>query len=644
MAAFRLLNNFPVYLDDAGQPVRLSFPASSETPVDRWFGTEILSHKDGAIRMDRLSAGAAPLLFNHDWNDPIGMVSAARIVDGRLMVDANLFETARANEVAAMVEGGLRNVSIGYEIIEMTEDAKRGTFTATSWLPLEVSVVTVPADVSVGIGRAAEDQAKPVRVLRAAEVPQAVSTPAAAAASPKESTVDQENQAAAGVNADQGAQQRAAAQPAQAQQGTNAVEMEQSRRRGIENLCRANNIDESIRNIWITGGTSIERVSEELLRIVGERNKSTPKVDSVAKLGLGDGETRRYSLMAAIRAVADKNWQNAGFELECSQEIAKRLNIVTDPNKFFVPFEVQGRNVRAAKGSLMTPEMQRSMRRDLTVASSSGGGYLVGTDNMSFIDVLRNRSVAYRMGATRMAGLVGNITVPRQTAAATAYWLSSESTSITESQQTFGQMALSPKTVGAYTEISRALMLQSSPDAESIVTGDLAAVAGLAIDVGVIRGSGNSGEPQGIVGTSGIGSVSGSGFYDAAFARALEFQTDIATANVYPVSGGYVTTPTVAATMMQKVKFASTASPIWEGNLWDGSMCGFAAMSSNQMSSATMLFGDWSQVVVGEWGVLQVEVNPYANFQAGIIGVRAMVSIDVGLRYAAAFSYASSIA
>jgi hypothetical protein len=56
-----------------------------------------------------------------------------------------------------------------------------------------------------------------------------------------------------------------------------------------------------------------------------------------------------------------------------------------------------------------------------------------------------------------------------------------------------------------------------------------------------------------------------------------------------------------------------------------------------------MLYGDWDQVVIAEWGVLQVEVNPYANFQAGIIGVRAMVSVDVGLRYAAAFSLATSI-
>ena len=628
---------------EGDEPMRVSMPVSSETPVDRYFGREVLRHDAKSIRMDRLNEGAAPLLFNHNWDDPIGMVDRAHLKEGRLWVDAHLFDTARAREVASMVKGGMRNVSIGYELHEVIEDGKTNTFTATDWGVLEVSFATVPADPSVGVGRGAPDDAKPVRV-RAAEQ---VSTPAAPAAQPKESNVDQVNDNAAGTTVDPQSQSQNRSLPAQPRQEHQApvlrgAEMETARRKGIENLCRAGGIDDNIRDHWVGTGLSIEQLSEDYLRILEQRGTKNPQ--SVARVGLSEQETQRYSLMNAIRAVADKNWTNAGFELECSREIAKKLNIVTDPNKFYVPFEVQGRQVPVASGSFMTADSRRSMRRDLTVASAAGGGYLVGTENMSFIEQLRNRSIAYRMGARRLAGLMGNVTVPRQTASATAYWLSSESTQITESQQTLGQMALTPKTVGAYTEISRQLMLQSSPDAEGIVTADLSAVGGLAIDVGALRGSGTSGEPTGIVNTAGIGSVSGSGFIAAAFARVLEFQTDVATANVVPMAGGYVTTPSVAASMMQAVKFSGTASPVWEGNVWDGSMVGFQAMSSNQMSSATMLFGDWAQVVIAEWGVLQVEVNPYANFQAGIIGVRAMVSVDVGLRYAAAFSYASSIA
>jgi hypothetical protein len=82
---------------------------------------------------------------------------------------------------------------------------------------------------------------------------------------------------------------------------------------------------------------------------------------------------------------------------------------------------------------------------------------------------------------------------------------------------------------------------------------------------------------------------------------------------------------------------------LWEGNVWDGTMCGFPAMTSLQVPSANALFGDWSELIIGEWGVLEVEVNPYANFAAGIIGVRAMHTVDVALRRPFAFSLATSI-
>lgn len=668
--------------DSGDLTVDMAF-ASAE-PYERWWGIEILDVK--GARLGRLNDGA-PLLFNHDWNDLRGVHVPGSVradEDGVLRGQVRITSATQAGrDTIALVETKvLTKASIGYQIITVIEKStgKNGekierridgptferlleshgatrdaagfrraldgvagsvdrasdslpTYIVTDFEPLENSLVTVPADASVGVGRSAQQS-------------QTITQPAAPAANQRKATMADDNQATAGASADTTTQQRAAqsGNPAlpNGTTGNQALEMESARKRGIENLCKANKIDDNIRAHWIGTGLSIEAITEDLLQIIEQRGKNNPQSD--AKLGLSDGEIKRFSLMNAIRACADKNWSNAGFELECSREISKRLQVVIDPNKFYVPFEVQSRQLRSANGSFLTADAQRQIggyaRRDLTAATANAGGYLVGTENMSFIEVLRNRSIAYRMGARRMAGLVGNVTIPRQSAAATAVWLANEASTATESQQTLGQLNLSPKTVGAYTEISRQLMLQSSPDAESMVTADLGSVCSLAVDVGAIRGSGSSGEPTGIVNTAGIGSVSGSSL---GYAGVLEFQTDVATANVMPAAGGYVTTPTVAALMMQRVKFSSTASPLWEGNLWDGSMAGFVAMSTNQMAAATMLFGDWSQLVVAEWGVLQIEVNPYANFQAGIIGVRAMVSVDVGLRYAGAFSLASSI-
>jgi HK97 family phage major capsid protein len=123
----------------------------------------------------------------------------------------------------------------------------------------------------------------------------------------------------------------------------------------------------------------------------------------------------------------------------------------------------------------------------------------------------------------------------------------------------------------------------------------------------------------------------------------VEFQTDVAGANALAPNCGYLTTPAVAALLKQRVKFTSTASPIWEGGVLDGNVDGFRAMSSLQVPTANILFGDFSQVVIGEWGMLEIAMNPYANFAAAITGIRAIQTVDVGVRQAGAFSLATAV-
>jgi HK97 family phage major capsid protein len=258
----------------------------------------------------------------------------------------------------------------------------------------------------------------------------------------------------------------------------------------------------------------------------------------------------------------------------------------------------------------------------------------------SFIELLRARSVVAGLGATMLPGLVGNVAVPKQTGAATAYWLTNEATAITESQQTVGQMALTPKTVGAYTELSRLLMLQSTPAADQMVLNDFNKQITLAIDLAALEGSGASGQPTGIANTAGIGSVTGTSLD---YADILEFQSDVATGNALTTGSAYVTTPAVAALLMARQRFSSTDTPLWVGGMLDGQMSGFRATTTTQVTAASMVFGDFEQVVIGEWGMFELALNPYASFAAGITGIRAMQSVDVGIRQAAAFSRATSI-
>lgn len=618
-----------IRMQRAEKATTITFPASSEEPVERYWGEEVLSHEKGAVRMDRATRGAMPLLFNHDVDDPIGMITGARLEKNRLMVDAQLFSTARAQEVLTMIDGGLRNVSLAYRINKIEEDKNEERFTVTDWEPYEVSIVTVPADPTVGIGRGAEMEYE-VRMVRTSHQAQ---TPSANqltdAATRRAAMPDGKDKEAAGV----AVEDKPNAAVIEAARGEVVKRMEQDRIQAIRNMCQINQIDDKYQEHWIRSGMSMKDVSEDMLAIMEERGKHNPK--SSAKLGLSEREVKQFSLVRAINATLD-GWNNAPFELECSREIAKRLNKPSDPHKFFVPFEVQERPNQTPIEALA----RMMMARDLNVASAGAGGYLVQTSNVGFIEILRNTAVMFRMGARRLSGLRDNITIPKQTVAATTTWLANETATISESTPTFVQIAMSPKTVGGYCEISRQLLLQSNPAAEGLVSADLAQVVALDIDAKGLNGSGASGQPTGILNTSGVGSVTGTSLD---YADIIEFQTDVYGGNALTANCGYVTTGAVAGLLKARVKFSSTASPLWEGRLDEAMMDGYRAMSSNQMPSATMLFGDFGQVVVAEWGVLEVEVNPYADFKAGIIGVRAIASIDIAVRYPTAFSAASSI-
>lgn len=583
---------------------------STDAVVEVADGPEVLVHSADAVDLRR---APLPIIATHAGGQVnVGVVEDIQITGGQMRGMARFGVRQEAAEYKRDVLNRIiRSVSVGYARIK-AKVRSDGVLVTTRWMPTHAALVAEPADVGAGFYRAAA--ALPSFEIEAEESALQVSQPAAREAAPQGVATMADQQTAAGSAADStgGSADFANIDP---------VKEAQMRRQAIEKMARANGIsDQRTVEHWIRSGKDWDAISDDLLKIKAENSRSASTF-----LDMPEKDVRQYSLWRAMNAVLSGDWKHAGLELEASQEIAKRTSRMSNSKGFFVPLDVQHRE---------------QARRDLTVASASGGGYLVGTENMSFIDVLRNRSVAMRMGATRMPGLVGNVTIPKQTAGATAYWLANEGTAITEGALTFGQVALSPKTVGAYVEVSRLLMLQSSPAAESIVTADLAQQVALAADLAVLHGSGSAGQPTGITATGSIGSVTGTSL---AYAGILEFQSDVATANVQPNAGGYVTTPAVAALLMARQRFSSTDTPLWSGNLWDGQMAGFRAMSSNQVNSASMIFGDWSQVVVGEWGVLEVSLNEQANFPMGVVGFRAFYTMDVAVRYAGAFSVATSI-
>ncbi len=594
-------------IDEAARTAMLAF--ASETPYERWWGVEVLDCAPTAIRLGRLQSGG-PLLCDHNTTDQIGVIENVQIGADRVCRALVRFgKSERASEIFQDVIDGIRqNVSVGYQIHKavlvesadpnaVQEDAA-DVYRVTDWEPFEVSIVSVPADASVGIGRSAgaDSPIAPASIPTLKETTMSTATETTAPVTPAAPAI---------TSADVRAQ--VAAERAQVREII-AIGEQFARFNGVELAKQA-----------IEKGETVEQLRAQIMNAV-----TAAQTTQATNLDLSAKEQKRFSVFKAIRAISDKTWKGAEFELECHSEILKRTGLSEAVHGgFYMPADIQ--------------------RRDLTVGTPTAGGNLVATnlDAANFIDLLRARSRVAALGATMLPGLVGNLSIPKLTGAATAYWLTNEATAITESQQTIGQLALTPKTVGAYTELSRQLMLQSTPAAEALVMGDLAKVLALAIDLAAFEGSGSSGQPTGISQTANIGSVTGT---NLALADIIEFQTDLAGSNALADGCAYVTTPAVAGLLKGRARIASTDSKtIWEGSILDGTVDGFRATSTTQLTAASMIFGDFSQVVIGEWGMLEIALNPYAAFATAITGIRAIQSVDVGIRQAAAFSRATSI-
>jgi len=556
------------------------FPFSSEFPVARYFGNEILSHEGDAADLSRLNDGA-PLLFNHNPDRVIGVVERAYI-DGkrrRGYARVRFSRNAFAQEILSDVKDGvLRNVSFGYSIDKM-EERGSGDYVATAWAPYEVSIVSVPADKTVGIGRALEPTSE---AASAAPTPDPI--PAM-----ENSTTD-----LAVVRAE-------------------AAEAERSRIAGITALCDKHSMADLGRQL-IESGRSIDEARAAVLDKLDI--KQEPVTMSAAEIGLTEKESRSFSFLRAINYLSNPTDRSAreaaAFEIEASEAAAAKLG-------------------RQSRGITIPQDV---LRRDLNVGTASAGGNLVATqlDAGSFIDLLRNASALDQAGATVLTGLTGNVAIPRQSGAATAYWVA-ESGSPTESQQTVDQVSLVPRTVAAYTDFSRRLMIQSSIDVENMVRSDLATVIALKIDYAGLYGTGASSEPLGLKNTTGIGTEDFAA--DApTFAEVVALESDVATANALLGSPVYLMNAAMRGSLKTTKKDAGSGIFIME----NGEVNGYRGVLSNQVATGDLWFGNFADLIIGYFSGLDLMVDPYTHSTSGTVRVVAMQDCDIAIRHPESFS------
>lgn len=573
------------YLDEENRMVRVG--VSSEEPVERSFGMEVLGHSAGDINMEFISSGRAPLLLDHDMNKQIGVIEEFKLDETakRTIAVVRFGKSTLAREVFEDVKDGIRmNISVGYRVDKLTRMNKDDeTYYKAEWTPMEVSSVSVPADQSrlVGVGRSKDKQNNKTKVNIMTNEKQEINLDEV-----KSKSVDEARK-----------------------------EFQKNSKEIIDLGVRHNKRD--LANQAIKDGVSVEEFRGELLETI---SNDVP-LETPSEIGLTQKETKRFSVMKAINAMANptdrKAQEAAAFEFECSEAAQRAYG-------------------KTAQGVMLPEEVMRNWnQRDISAGSD---GALIGEDfrGGDFIDVLRNNSAVMPM-ATMLSGLTGDVKIPRKSAASTAAFISSEGGAAGESEFSVGSLSLTPRTLGAFTDCTRQLLIQSSLDVENLIRNDLAQSMAIAIDSGALQGSGSSGNPTGITNTSGINSVSLSSAAAPTFAEMVSMETAVRVDNALMGDLAYIVHPSNYGTLKTTEKATNTAQFVAVND----EINGYKVVVSPQLTANNYVFGNFSDLLIGMFGGLDIVVDPYSNSTSGTVRVVALQSVDTAVRHAVSFCAAS---
>lgn len=590
----------------------LTFEASlsSEQPVMRWFGEEVLDHSPGAVDLSRAADGL-PLLINHDQNQLVGRVDNLRLQGRKLRGTLRFFDTQAGHDARMLLEGGHREVSIGYQILDQASegngDAQR--VRATRWAVLEASIVAMPADPTVGVKRSAA-----LPISRGTHTMDDI-TPG---------------------------------------NGSDANNLSRSQRRAAQ----ATNQDEIFRRDEIMGLARIAQRTtgssvgmEEAIRAI-EDNWS---VDRFRKFVWDSMPTSRHLDTRGVPG----NYSSGG-EYSIRRALAAQL----DPNRFRGEAEaeietsnrLQQRSALQHTGLSMPLEaVFPGMNRALSVGVAGSGGIMVGTitDQGPPIDVFRNTVVVAKLGARFLTGLVGNMQYPRKTATSSLGW-TTETGAASETGPTTDNISLTPKRLTAYVDVSKQLLVQTAQGAEQMILDDLRAAVGVLIDTVALRGTGTSNQPRGIVNTSGVGAVvGGTNGAQMLWSHVIGLESAVANSDGAQARSAYVVNTKTRGWLKQQPK-VTNQMPIWPDNPIEADglerLNGYRAGVTNILRSnltkgtataicSEVIFGSFEDLIIGIWGDgLDITIDPYTLATTGQVRITVHLWMDVAVRRAASFA------
>ncbi|MEY4259150.1 MAG: hypothetical protein RL656_123 [Bacteroidota bacterium] len=388
--------------------------------------------------------------------------------------------------------------------------------------------------------------------------------------------------------------------------------------------------------------TNLENDIDNHLMIEAETKRMATPATRVNENKVNDEQRvkKSYSFLRAANLIAN-NKSLDGLELEMHQEAERE-------------FKQAG---ISASGNLYIPKMiVKNEKRDMTAGTSTAGGNTIPTILGDLIPFLDPRLAVIQAGATLLTGLTGNLDFPRNDAAATATW-ETENSANDETSPTFDKISMSPNRLGAFTDISKQLLVQSSVDIENFVRNRLSEAVNRALDYALINGD-NSAQPfYGILNTAGIGSVAiGTDGGPLTYKHIIDLETELATDNADFGTLAYLTTPGVRGFLKNTEKASGTAQFVWsdgappvgQQGIRTDLLNGYRAYVSTQVPSNltkgggtglhSVIFGNFAELLIGQWAGLDVVVDPYSSSKNALVTIVVNSWWDAAVRHAQSFA------
>lgn len=355
-------------------------------------------------------------------------------------------------------------------------------------------------------------------------------------------------------------------------------------------------------------------------------------------------EVERFSVDNALRYLVDPGTYGrlTGLESEVAQRALKSGG-ASHEGGVFIPWAVLARDLKAM--GLQT------QRRDLTVGTPTAGGHLVGTDIVGFVEAMYPFCAVTAAGATAMTGLVGNVAVPQLIGTSTVHWVA-EGDAPSESNASFGQAPLTPKTVGGHMDVSRKLLLQSSVDVMAVIKRDFARQIAVAVDEVALTGPAADNKPRGVLNTVGIGAVvGGDNGAEPTLRHLIDLENYSQAAGYDRGVGAFITSPKVRGKLQRTQRFNGTdGAALWEAvgklDYCNGRPAYATTLMPDDLTKGTstgvcsaIVYGVWEELVIGVWGSgVTVLVDPFTHSTSGTVRLVALFDCDIAVRNPVAFA------